>query len=137
MAADIQRQIAAAMRQVRRVASRAVAKVTLDVEANLIETTPVDTGWARANWVPSVGTPFRGPAGSREQAEAGSVNTGAQAAGEARVAAYDVRQGPAFVSNSVPYIEDLNDGTSQQAPAGFVQAAVEKATTQDFRSFRG
>ncbi len=32
--------------------------------------------------------------------------------------------GTAFISNSVPYINRLNEGSSTQAPAGFVQLAV-------------
>lgn len=33
----------------------------------------------------------------------------------------------ATVANGVPYIEDLNNGTSTQAPAGFLQRAVNRA----------
>jgi len=33
----------------------------------------------------------------------------------------------ATVANGVPYITDLDDGTSQQAPAGFVRRAVNRA----------
>ena len=36
----------------------------------------------------------------------------------------------AFVSNGVPYIGKLDQGSSQQAPAGFVRAAVVKAVAK-------
>ena len=35
------------------------------------------------------------------------------------------------VGNGVPYIGALNDGHSQQAPAGFVQRGINKALTID------
>lgn len=115
----------------RRAVELVIRKISLDVTANLIETTPVDTGWARANWVPSVGTPFEGTAGSREEAEGGQINPGPQVAGQAEILRYRLSDGSAFSSNNVPYILRLNDGSSAQAPAGFVEAAIDKALTQD------
>lgn len=102
--------------------SRGIAKLALDVTANLKETTPVDTGWARANWVPSVGTPAQGTAGSRDR-----VTQGPQAQGEARMLGYKISQGAAFITNNVPYIGELNAGSSAKAPAGFVEAAIMRA----------
>lgn len=102
---------------------RTIKKLVLDVTANLVGTTPVDTGWARSNWVPSIGTPVEQPTGSKE-----SVSSGAQDQGLAAVAAtYTLERGPIWISNNVPYITLLNSGTSQQAPAGFVQAAIRRA----------
>lgn len=117
---------------------RLIVKITLDVTANLIETTPVDTGWARANWVPAIGRPFvRDLSGVQPTRAAASGAQGRQATGVAGVAAgYRIERGPVFVSNNVPYITDLNDGTSRQQPAGFVQRAVAKALTGDIRSIR-
>lgn len=90
--------------------------------------TPVDTGWARVNWVPSVGTPFQGTVGTRAQAKKGQVSEATSSEGEARVAtSYRLEQGPVFLSNNVPYINRLNDGHSKQAPVGFIQAAVQRA----------
>lgn len=103
-----------------------VRRLTLNVTANLIEDTPVDTGWARANWVPSIGAPRRQTAGTRAAAEDGRIDLGPQTSGQLDVAAYKL--GPAiFVSNNVPYIERLNSGSSRQAPAAFVQAAILRA----------
>lgn len=112
---------------------RVVSRLGVAAHAELVKApseggTPVDTGWARANWVPSIGTPFEGIAGSRESAEDGRVDQGPAQQGLARVAAaYRIRQGPVFVSNNVPYVPRLNDGHSRQAPSGFVQAAIERA----------
>ena len=111
------RQAILIVSDLKRTVGDAVKKLTLDVTANLIETTPVDTGHARANWVPSIGQPSRS-----EQASAA-----AQVSGQAAVAtAREIAQ-PVYVSNNVPYITRLNEGSSTQAPAGFIQRAIRRA----------
>ena len=126
-------QIKAIMRGLRKLGERVVTKVTLDVTANLVESTPVDTGWARANWVPSIGAPSGGgptvaSPGSGDVAGAQSMQ---QAALVGVAATYRLPMGRVFVSNNVPYIVQLNDGSSRKEPAGFVQRAIRKAVTQD------
>ena len=133
------KQIRALVGGLNRLTERLVIKITLDVTANLLETgtahgTPVDTGWARANWVPSVGRRARSPEGAERNVPAAAAK---QAAGQAQVAGYKLERGRVFISNNVPYILRLNDGYSKQAPRGFVQNAVRKAVTQDIRGFRG
>jgi hypothetical protein len=119
--------VLAVVRALEAVTSNVVKKITLDVTANLVETTPVDTGWARANWIPAISQPYRSTEGSPE-----SVSRAAQTTGQARVAtSYDIRQGSVFVSNNVPYIVRLNEGSSSQAPSGFIEAAITKAVTRD------
>ena len=103
-----------------------VRKLVLDVNANLVATTPVDTGWARANWIPRIGTPREDTAGSPD-----SISRGEQEQGVAEVAtSYQIEMGPVYITNNVPYIGRLNQGSSQQAPAGFVQAAITKGIRQ-------
>ena len=110
-----------------------VTRLTVESVANLQETpqdggTPIDTGWARANWVPQIGTPRTDTVGSRESAEAGSVNQAASQGGLARVVGtYRLVNGPVFISNNVPYIVFLNAGTSPQAQPMFVERAIERA----------
>lgn len=94
--------------------------IPLEVTAELVSANPVDTGWSRANWIPSVGAPVTTPAGSRD-----SVSGVAQQVGMAQVATYTWGQGNVFIANCVPYIVFLNRGHSPQAPAGYVEAAVE------------
>lgn len=93
-----------------------VKALILEIDANLRETTPVKTGHARANWVPSVGAPHVGEDGGE-----------AQAAGAGAIASYKLTDGPAWESNNVPYVPRLNDGHSKQAPALFIEAAIDKA----------
>ncbi len=132
MAAD--RQIRVVIGDLEAFATRIVKRIALNATANLIETTPVDTGWARANWVLEIGAPFRGTAGTREQAESGRIDASAQQSGIAAVAT-GYKLGPEiFLSNNVPYITRLNEGSSAQAPAAFVQAAILRAVEQTVRA---
>lgn len=127
--ASEEQQIQAIVAELENVASRVVSKIVLDATANLSATTPRDTGWAAANWLPSISAPAPAPAGSRD-----SVSFAAQNAGAAAVAGgYHINKGPAYITNNVPYVPRLNDGTSRKAPAGFVQAAIVKALTVDIR----
>lgn len=94
----------------------------LEFDANLRRSpdqggTPVDTGHARANWVPAIGAPHSG-----EVADDSSHD-----AGVASVLAYALGQGPLFVSNSAPYINALNYGHSKQAPSMFIERCIDEA----------
>ncbi len=133
------RQIRAIVKGLNRLTSRVVTKITLDTTANLIEATPVDTGWARANWVPSIGQPVLKDL-SPTRPDDGQVVAGAVTEQQGAVAAligYTLKMGRVFVTNNVPYILRLNDGSSTKAPIGFVQQAIAKAVTQDIKGFKG
>lgn len=112
---------------------RTLSRLGIEAHANLVAApseggTPVDTGWARANWVPNIGGAFDGTAGTREQAQQGRIDSGTAQRGLVALATqYRLRQGPVFITNNVPYIGILNDGSSAQAPRAFVQAAIAKA----------
>jgi len=131
-------QVRAIVRGLTQLTERAIKKITLDVTANLIGTTPVDTGWARANWVPSIGLPVEEDLSQASPTEQSASAAGARQQGAlAGVAAsYKLRMGSVFISNNVPYIVRLNEGSSSQAPAAFVQAAINKAVTQDIRGLK-
>ena len=109
--------------------------LALEILANLIASparggTPADTGWARANWVPNVGEPITEPIGrppKRGEQLSAEART-ARAKGEALLLRYKLGQGPINITNNAPYIGRLNQGWSTQAPAGFIQAAVARAT---------
>lgn len=104
-----------------------VKKVTLAVTAAVTEATPVDTGWARANWVPSL-SPIVVKAGELSDQERRSRAGGQAAAQAAAVAAiavsYNIGQGAVYISNGVEYIAKLNSGSSKQAPVNFVQKSI-------------
>lgn len=118
MANDIDRVVAA----LQAAAESVIKQITLDATANLIETTPVDTGFAKGSWIPSVGRPSAAVGG-----EPGSPSGAAQRQGMAEAAGYRLSRGAVFIANNVRYIQKLNEGSSKQAPAGFIQAAIAKA----------
>ena len=118
---------------VERVARNIGSQVTRDV----IRDTPVDTGWARANWIPNKSLPLTGTAGTREQAERGIIDTITQAnAITNAVGTYNLRDRKLFITNNVPYINTLNLGSSRQAPSGFVQTAIARAIQRVIISLR-
>ena len=118
-----------------------IRRLSFNIVAELRETTPVDTGWARANWIPSVGRPVTedpGPAPSRDaQGSFDSARvSGAtlrQAQGETSLLGYSLTAGAVFISNNVPYIVSLNAGSSTKAPAAFVQNAITTAVRRTTR----
>lgn len=135
MGANETRQIRGIIRSVNKISEKVVKKITLDMTANLQQATPVDTGWARANWVPAIGLPYTANLENvRPTSQSASGARSQQQSGIAAVGGYSLKMGKVFVSNNVPYIMILNDGSSTQAPAGFVQRAIRKAVTSDLGS---
>jgi len=77
--------------------------------------TPIDTGFARANWDGGIGAiPANPPAGSPGAAVA-RVDEAVL-----RAQAGDL----VYLSNTAPYIRRLEYGWSKQAPAGFIRLAL-------------
>ncbi len=124
-----QNNIRVVLRGLKGFTERLVRVIVLDATANLIEDTPVDTGWARANWIPSIGAPPTSPAGETGSGEPDVGAAGAaQQQGVAQIAVgYTLEQGNVSITNNVPYIRRLNEGSSSQAPAMFVQSAIARA----------
>lgn len=102
-----------------------IKKVGLAVDQAVVTGTPIDTGTARSNWLASLVTPRSDVIGSYAPGNPGGVTNAAlsQAAGVIglRKTGQDI-----VISNNVPYIGKLNAGSSQQAPAGFVESAVQE-----------
>lgn len=95
-------------------------KVVLAVDSAIVLSTPVDTGRARGNWLPSINTP------DESKLRDNFDPSGSKAIGEAQSVASVVKPGDTvYISNNLEYIGALNDGHSQQAPAGFVEKAVQ------------
>lgn len=117
------------------VAEQVVRKLALDIVAELVKApseggTPIDTSWASNNWTAQITSPRREPIGSPENVGAAAAE---QQASLGALLGYRLLNGPVFITNNVPYITLLNQGTSKQAPAGFVQAAITRAV-EDLRS---
>lgn len=102
----------------------AMVKTSAQIHANVVSRTPVDTGKARSNWRVSIGAPIGGEIdtfGPGSTASASSI-----AAGFAVFARY-VPGEDIYIRNNVPYIGRLNRGYSKQAPAGYIEAEIDKA----------
>lgn len=105
--------------------TRIQRKVALTTLTAAVQATPVDTGRARGNWnasVDSVDRTTRDAPGAPGQGATDSINRGAAAIG-----GLDKFGAVINISNSLPYIERLNEGYSAQAPAGFVEKAAQQA----------
>lgn len=108
--------------RVARNADRTVRKAALAADQAVVMQTPVDTGRARANWIAALNAPAAGPTDDLDKGGGKAVK---QAAGVA--AAYDGdRDVSIHITNNLPYIQRLNEGSSYQAPADFVRTAVRR-----------
>lgn len=138
---EFARRIRERGRQVEEGVNEIVKKTAIVADREVVLSTPVDTGRARSNWLLSLGGPStseieayaKGKGGSSGAANANAAMAQAQSAVRGRRPEQDV-----YISNNLPYIGRLNDGWSAQAPAGFVQAAVQRAAAaiRNMRVFR-
>lgn len=124
-------------RQLNTFVERVIKTLVLDLTANLVQATPIDTGWARANWIPNIGSSFQGTAGTRAEAEAGNIQLGDQENGISSVVTqYTLARGPVYITNNVPYIVFLNEGSSRQAPSAYVQSQIVRSLSAVATRFR-
>lgn len=101
-----------------------VKKVFLAVDQAVVLATPVDTGRARANWRPSIGAPITDTLPEPPNKQAGlrsALDAGEQVARQYKGG---VNSPTVHITNSLPYIKYLNDGSSKQAPRNFVNTAI-------------
>lgn len=100
-------------------------RIALNLMSLVVQKTPVDTGRARSAWNLTYDAPV-----DFEGAEFGQGGSGAGQAANAAIArnsaALATRASRPFetvyISNSLPYIQRLEDGHSRQAPAGTIVA---------------
>ncbi len=84
----------------------------------IVKRTPVDTGRAKGNWQASIGRPDRGQTSALDKSGSATVN-------KASSVVSSLKLGHVFyLSNNLPYITDLENGTSKQAPHGMVRLTV-------------
>ena len=116
-----------AARDVDRAAAEATAATAVTIVGKLAFATPVDTSQAISNWVASLNAPpieflephYPGEKGSTQQASA------LETIAAAKLALKVIKAGDTvYVTNNAPYIRRLNEGHSQQAPAGFIEVAL-------------
>lgn len=108
-------------------AHNVVRKTALAVDQTVVMATPVDEGRARANWQVRAGiaaTDVIPPYAPGKGGSTSAQNTQA-ALEQGKIAISSAQPGQEIhITNNLPYIGPLNDGHSAQAPAGFVEQAV-------------
>lgn len=92
--------------------------VTLKLFNSVILDTPVDTGRARANWQVSEAEPKQETVDRVDKSGRGPM---AEVEAVTNKSDGDVSL---FLSNNLPYIEGLENGTSKKAPEGMVRKNV-------------
>lgn len=105
---------------------------------NVVTDTPVDTGLAKSNWVTTLNSPYTGTRKPYFPGKSGStakLNTDAAMAQATYTLSFYTYPSQVWVSNNLPYISRLNNGYSNQAPAGFVQTALISAESVVRSSF--
>jgi hypothetical protein len=101
---------------------QAARAATLNILKFVVLATPVDTGRARGNWQTSVSKPINSQSDIVDKSGGSTISRGSNTVLQSRD--YDVF----YITNNLPYIEELNRGTSSQAPAKFVETAIKRVT---------
>lgn len=109
-----------------------VKKVAFQLFRRIIEKTPVDTGRARASWNISIGSVNSVNAPEGKYTDRGTkIGTSGMAGAQANAAlagyGADGRLPAVWISNNLPYIGELENGHSQQAPAGMLKLSINQA----------
>ena len=111
-------------------ADNLVKEIATDVLIIVVNDTPVDIGTAKSNWQVGVNNTPSGTQSAYVPGKKGSTEIqnieAAIAQGEAAIASYSGSQ-EIHITNNLDYIDDLNSGSSNQAPPGYVQDAVLEA----------
>lgn len=108
-----------------------VRTCALAVDATVVLATPVDTGRARSNWQVNLNDAAKGTIPPHVPGKGLGIGEGANAReaiaqGSKTIAQYKGGSVAAeiHITNNLSYIGRLNNGWSGQAPAGFVEKAV-------------
>ena len=96
-----------------------VRKVVLDLDARIVQRTPVDTGRAQNNWNIAVDNPDASTTEETEKNQQTVIN-------KAKSKVDNLKAGKkVYITNNLPYIERLEDGYSKdQAPNGMVAVTL-------------
>jgi len=111
-----------------------VIALALNIHGRLVdnppEGTPVDTGWASANWWLSVGSIPSNNDGVPSESASVASRQAQQSTGTTSVLSYTMDKGVIYITNHTAYISKLNSGSSKQSPAGFADNAVQVELTR-------
>ena len=119
-----------------------IKKVVLELHNKIVLRTPVDTGRARASWGIAVdqrpGAAAVAPPRSKSKGSSGAATAAAKQqqnfvkVADPKTMAYRVW----WIFNNLPYIQPLEYGHSQQAPAGMVRVSLAEIEMEISRMIR-
>lgn len=99
--------------------TKIVKKVAIDMTAEIVQKTPVDTGHARSNWF--LGKALTGAIDTKDS------KNGSPSIARAASFAQNVVFGDVFyIHNNVHYVWNLEYGSSRQAPQGMARITVDR-----------
>jgi hypothetical protein len=113
--------------------------ISTAVHVAVVVATPVDTGRARTGWTLSIGSAdfYIPPEDTYPNMQSGAAHATATRDADTILRPLLTRGADVYTvvfdTNSVPYIEELNAGSSRQAPSDYVARAV-TVVAQMFRS---
>jgi len=136
--ADLQKRMYQRADKVGQVANEGKKHAARAIVRYLVNITPVDTSQALSNWQARNDFPVSFPISPYFSGQGGSTQ------GQSAEAAYDEANAiisrakpgePIYLSNVLPYIKRLDEGSSTQHPGGFVHASVivGKVSLRDFK----
>lgn len=99
-----------------------VRRAAIAADAAAVITTPVDTGRAKGNWNVSIGSIDETTTDNTDRGGSEAI-----ARGKSTIEEWKVGRGEIFISNSLPYILALENGSSAQRPEGMTQHALDAA----------
>lgn len=113
----------------------AVRKVALQIYGGVTKKTPVDTGRARANWNMNVGSIDYSVDSPDQYGKSTGKHKGegsAPASPRAKQLKLDKGDGEKviYITNNLPYIGELENGHSTQAPRGMVSLTLNEVRSQ-------
>lgn len=127
---DLAERVRRTQSEIDELIERSVVNLTLVILKDLLNNTPVDTSQAISNWQVSLTGPITTQIPPYIAGQKGSTKNVAiaNAIGQAAGILIARRRGqPIYIGNALPYIRLLNQGSSAQAPAGFIDAAFYRA----------
>lgn len=124
---DLSKTMRRLQRQVVAESERGVKEAAKAVVNHLVYNTAVDTSKAISNWQAKIGSAtsgtrdaiFKGSAGSTRQESADAARTRAEGIIDGFKSGQTIH-----ITNNLPYIEGLNNGTISQQASGFVEGAI-------------
>ncbi len=124
---DLAKQMAELRNRIATEANETAKRVALTILGDLAYKTPVDTSLAISSWIISYDAPLRIVLNPHFPGQKGSTFRASAAETIALGKVQLSRKKPGqvvFIANNQPYIRKLNEGSSTQQPAGFVERAV-------------